>query len=56
MNTKPFLALALPVLALTVTGCSVIGDVIKFSVWTGIIIAVVVIGLIWLIASKFRGK
>jgi len=56
MNTKPFLPLALLALALTATGCSVIGDVIKFSVWTGIIIAVVVIGLIWLIVSKFRGK
>lgn len=40
--------------AFTLTGCELIGDVLEFGVWLGIIIVVVIIALVLWIIRKLK--
>jgi FtsH-binding integral membrane protein len=42
------------VAAFTMSGCELIGDVLQFGVWLGVIIVVVVIALVLWIIRKIR--
>ena len=46
---KRALSVSLPLLATTLAGCQVIGDVFKAGVWVGVLLVVLVIGgVVWL--------
>ena len=47
--------LLLVVLALSVSGCEVIGGIFKAGLWVGIIVVVLIVGIIGFIAAKLRG-
>lgn len=36
------------------SSCEVIGDLVEFGVWVGILIVVLVVALIWWIVRKFK--
>jgi hypothetical protein len=42
------------ILAMTLTSCELVGDVLEMGVWLGLFVAALVIGLIIWIARKFR--
>ena len=46
--------LTLVLLSLTVSGCEVIGTIFEAGLWVGGIFAVLVVGIIWFVASKLR--
>lgn len=54
-NPLPRIQHILPLLALTlmVAGCDLVGDILEFGFWTGAIVLLLIIGLIWWVASKF---
>lgn len=56
MRINPPLLALLVLLSITAAGCELIGDVIQFGIWVGVIIAAVVIGLLYWIFSKFRKR
>jgi hypothetical protein len=45
----------LVVLALSMSGCEVIGGIFKAGFWVGIIVVVLIVGIIGFIAAKLRG-
>jgi len=47
--------LLLVVLALSMSGCEVIGGIFKAGFWIGIIVVVLIVGIIGFIAAKLRG-
>jgi len=47
--------LLLVVLALSMSGCEVIGGIFKAGFWVGIIVVVLIVGIIGFIAAKLRG-
>lgn len=52
---KTYVLFLLTVLALTLSGCEVIGGIFEAGVWSGIIIVVLVVGLLlWLVGKVFR--
>lgn len=53
-NSRIFLPLILAVLLLS--GCELIGDLLKLGFWTGVIVVVLVIGVIWAIMRGLRGR
>lgn len=56
MSTSRFsLFLVLGLLATTLSGCEVIGGIFKAGAYTGIIIAVVVLALVFWLFNKMRG-
>ena len=48
------LALILLVFSLSLTSCEVVGDLVEFGVWIGVIIVVAVLALIFWIYRKFK--
>ena len=55
--TKYFPLALIALLTTTLSSCSVIGDIFKAGVWSGIIIVVVVLALIiWLVSKIFGGR
>lgn len=42
-------------LAMTLTGCEVVGGIFKAGMWVGIVMAVVIVALIMWIFGKARG-
>lgn len=47
----------LPILALTLalTGCDLVGDILEFGFWVGVIVIVLIVAVIWLIVRKVGG-
>ena len=57
MNTFRFpLMLCLCALAVTLTGCDVIGSIFKAGAYTGIIAVVLILALLFFIVSKMRNR
>ncbi|MBA2499945.1 MAG: hypothetical protein H0V30_09490 [Chitinophagaceae bacterium] len=38
----------------TLSSCELVGDILEFGIWVGVIIVVAIIALIWWIVSRFR--
>jgi hypothetical protein len=54
MLSRPSLLLLLFVLAVGLSGCELVGDVLEFGFWMILIIAAIVIGLIvWIVKKIF---
>jgi cytosine/uracil/thiamine/allantoin permease len=54
-SMKTYISFLLAVLALTLSGCDVIGGIFEAGVWSGIIVVVLVVGLLlWLVGKVFR--
>ena len=52
---KSYFVFLLAALALTLSGCEVIGGIFEAGVWSGIIVVVLVVGLaLWLVRKVFR--
>lgn len=41
-------------LAVTMSSCEIVGDLVEFGVWVGVIIVVAIVALIWWIIRKFK--
>lgn len=54
MKKNSGILLAALFLITALSGCEVIGDLIEFGIWVGILIVVAVVALIWWIIRKFR--
>lgn len=54
MKQSNGILLAAIFLITALSGCEVIGDLIEFGVWVGVIIVVAVVALIWWIIRKFK--
>lgn len=46
--------LAIVLLGVTMSSCEIVGDLVEFGVWVGVIIVVAVVALIWWIIRKFK--
>jgi ABC-type multidrug transport system permease subunit len=47
-------ALMLLVLSMSLTSCEVVGDLVEFGVWIGVLIVVAVLAIIFWIYRKFK--
>jgi sterol desaturase/sphingolipid hydroxylase (fatty acid hydroxylase superfamily) len=47
-------ALMLLVLSMSLTSCEVVGDLVEFGVWIGVVIVVAVLAIIFWIYRKFK--
>ena len=54
MATRILSIAAIAIIATTFGGCEMIGDILQFGIWVGVIFMVVVIGLLYWLFSKFR--
>lgn len=54
MKQYNFLLVTLLVITIMLSSCELVGDILEFGVWVGLIIAAVVIGLILWLVRKFR--
>lgn len=41
-------------LALLLSGCDLVGDVLEFGFWTGVVVLALVVLVVWLVARAFR--
>ncbi len=48
--------IAIAALLMTLSSCSVIGDIFKAGYYVGIIVVIVILGLVFWIFSMFRGR
>ena len=55
MNTRHVLPLLFTFLALSMSGCELVGDILEFGFWVGIVIVVLVVAIIAWIVRKLRG-
>lgn len=55
MNRTLPLILSLLMILLVLPGCELIGDILAFGFWVGVIIVVIVVAIIWAIVRKLRG-
>ena len=52
-----FSAFLLLILAASVlSGCELIGDILAFGFWTGVIVVVIVVAIIWAIVRRIGGR
>ncbi len=54
LKQKSFFSLLFVFLALTMSGCDLVGDILEFGFWTGIIVLVVVVLIILGIVKALR--
>lgn len=54
MMKKPYAYAPLLLLALLVSGCDLVGDVLEFGFWTGVVVLALVVLVVWLVARAFR--
>lgn len=49
------LPLALSLFALTLfSGCDLVGDILEFGFWTGVVLVLALVALVWFAARAFR--
>jgi uncharacterized membrane protein YkvI len=53
--TRVLMLVLLAVVALSASGCEVIGDIFKAGVWVGALFIVAIIAIVGFIAAKIRG-
>ena len=54
MKKNNGILLALLFVITAMSSCEVIGDLVEFGVWVGILLVVAVVALIWWIVRKFK--
>lgn len=50
-----YFSVLLVLLALSVTGCELVGDIMEFTMWMTLIVVAVVIALVMWLVRKLRG-
>lgn len=53
---RPSVSALLILMALGLSGCDPIGDVLEFGFWLGAILAVLIAGIAYWIVNKLRGR
>lgn len=57
MQRTPALTVAVLVGAMTLSGCEMIGDILQFGIWVGVILVAIVVAIIyWLYRTFSRRK
>jgi len=55
MPRTSFLSIAAALALLSLQGCAIVGGIFKAGVWVGIVVVVLVLAVVFWIASKLRG-
>ena len=56
MKSRTLLLLPLLLIAVTTPGCDLLGDVIEFGFWVGVIVIGIIVLLIYMIFRWLRGR
>lgn len=56
MQRTPLLTLVIIASAMTLSGCEMIGDILKAGIWMGIIFVVIIIAIIYWLFRKFSNR
>ena len=56
MNARSNFYFTLLLVVVAVSGCELAGDILEFGFWTGVVIVVVVVAIIWAIARAMKGR